>query len=75
LSKVTFYLVATATLARFYREVARIIYYHNQAYCGDDSPLLINLSKHLRAELKGADHNDVDIMKIIHAELDHICGF
>jgi hypothetical protein len=76
-NKVTFYPVSNGDSSQILLSNGRRILmdFHHRACCEDDSSPHIDLSKHLRAELKGVGRDDVDVMAFTHADLDHICGF
>jgi hypothetical protein len=76
-NKVTFYPVSNGDTSQIVLANSRRILmdFHHRACGEDDTSPHIDLSKHLRAELKAAGRDDVDVMAFTHADLDHICGF
>lgn len=77
INKVTFYPVSNGDSSQILLASGRRILmdFHHRACCEDGSSPHIDLSKHLRAELKAARRDDVDVVAFTHADLDHICGF
>lgn len=76
-SKITFYPVGNGDASQILLSNGRrVLMDFRHQVCGEnESSPTIDLAKHLRAEFKAANRDDVDVMAFTHADLDHICGF